>query len=37
MENNVLVKMAQDMRIERYAGEAQPNYAGRIIYSALCH
>ena len=36
MENNALVKMAQDMRIERYAGEAQSNYTGRIIYSALC-
>lgn len=37
MENNALAKMAQDMRIERYAGEAQSNYTGRIIYSALCH
>lgn len=37
MENNALVKMAQDMQIEQYAGETQSNYAGRIIYSALCH
>ena len=33
----MLVTMAQDMQIEQYAGEAQSNYAGRIIYSALCH
>lgn len=37
MENDALVKMAQDMRIEHYEGEAQSNYTGRIIYSALCH
>ncbi len=37
MENNVLIKMQQDMRISRYDGEPQANYVGRIIYSALCH
>lgn len=37
MENNTLTKMAQDMQIKQYTGEAQPNYVGRIIYSALCH
>lgn len=37
MENNALIKMAQDMRIKRYTGELQPNYIGRIIYCALCH
>lgn len=36
MENNVLIKMQQDMRIKRYDGEPQANYVGRIIYSALC-
>ncbi len=33
----MLTKMAQDMRIKRYAGETRSNYIGRIIYSALCH
>lgn len=37
MENNVLIKMQQDMRIRQYEGEPQANYIGRIIYSALCH
>lgn len=37
MEINTLIKMQQDMRISRYEGEAQANYVGRILYSALCH
>lgn len=37
MDNKVLTKMAQDMRIKPYAGESQTKYAGRVIYCALCH
>lgn len=37
MENNALFRMQQDMCINRYDGEPQANYVGRVIYSALCH
>lgn len=37
MNNEILLKMQQDMQIKKYSGETESYYTGRTIYSALCH